>query len=174
MFKIGIFYGSDTGNTKNIAYLIYEKLTKYFNTHILNINNVSIESFKKFDIFIFGTSTWYCGELQYDWDNFLKDFKKINFSKKIVSFFGCGNQKDYINNFCDGVYKLYNIVKSNNGLIIGYWPTKNYFFKKSLSLINKNYFIGLMIDEISQSKLTNKRINIWISKLVVDILNFYI
>ncbi len=174
MFKIGIFYGSDTGNTKDIAYFIYEKLNKYFDTYILNISNISKEHFKKFDVFILGTSTWYCGELQYDWDNFLDDFKKINFSKKIISFFGCGNQKDYINNFCDAVYKLYTIVKKNNGLIIGYWPTNNYFFKKSISLINKNYFIGLMIDEINQSEYSSKRINIWLSKLIVDIWNFYI
>ncbi len=173
MLKIGIFFGSDTGNTKNISYLIYEKLNKYFDVNILNISSSSINDFKKFNSLIFSTSTWYCGELQYDWDNFLNSFKKINFSKKVVSFLGCGNQKDYSNHFCNGVYKLYNIVKENNGLIIGYWPTKGYFFKKSLSLINKNYFIGLMIDEINQFKFTNRRINIWTSKLIVDILKFY-
>ncbi len=172
MFKVGIFFGSDTGNTKKIAYIIYEKINKYFDVNISDISSNSLKDFKDFDIYILGTSTWYYGELQYDWDNFLNDFKKINFLNKIVCFFGCGNQKDYSNYFCNGIYKLYNIAKKNNALIIGYWPNKNYFFHNSSSLINKHYFIGLVIDEINQYKFTNKRINIWLSKLIIDIFNF--
>ncbi len=172
MFKIGIFYGSDTGNTKKIAYYIYEKMSIYFDVNIFNISSVSLKNFKKFDIFILGTSTWYCGELQYDWDNFLNKFKKINFLNKIVCFFGCGDQKNYSNHFCNGIYKLYDIAKKNNALIMGYWPNKNYFFHNSLSLINKCYFVGLVLDEINQCEFTNKRINIWLSKLIIDIFKF--
>ncbi len=174
MFKVGIFFGSDTGSTKKVAYLIYEKINKYMDVSILNIIDSCLNDFKNFDVLIIGTSTWYSGELQYDWDNFLNKFKKINFIDKIVCFFGCGNQKDYSNHFCNGVYKLYKIVKKNNSLIIGYWPTKKYFFKNSISLINKHYFIGLMIDEVNQCKFTNKRINIWVSKLILDIFNLNI
>ncbi len=174
MFKIGIFFGSDTGNTKRVAYLIYEKISKYFDISILNIADSSVSDFKNFDILILGTSTWYYGELQYDWDNFLDKFKRLNFLNKRVCFFGCGNQKEYSDYFCNGVYKLYNVVKKGGALVFGYWPTKNYFFNNSISLINKNYFIGLMIDEINQYKFTNKRINIWVSKLIVDIYNFNI
>ncbi len=174
MFRIGIFFGSDTGNTKNIAYQIYEKINKYFYTSIFDIRNSTINNFISCDILILGTSTWYCGELQYDWDIFLKKFKKINFFKKIICFFGCGDQKNYGNYFCDGIYKLYNIINKNNSLIIGYWPNKNYFFDNSTSLLNKNYFLGLIIDEVNQSKLTNKRINSWVSKLLVDLYNLNI
>ncbi len=174
MFKIGIFFGSDTGSTKKVAYFIYEKISKYIDVSILNIVDSCLNDFEDFDILIIGTSTWYYGELQYDWDNFLSKFKKINFTNKIVCFFGCGNQKDYSDYFCNGVYKLYNIVKKNDALIIGYWPTKNYFFKDSISLINKHYFIGLMIDEINQYQFTNRRISIWVSKLLVDIYNLNI
>ncbi len=171
MCKLGIFYGSDTGYTRKISYYINKKLNIYFNTKVLDISQVSINDFIDYKILLLGTSTWYYGELQYDWDNFLEDFKKIDFSNKIVSFFGCGNQIDYSNCFCDGIYKLYKIVIKNNVNIIGYWPVNNYIFNYSKSLLNKNYFIGLVLDEINQSKLTKKRINIWLSYLIVNIFN---
>lgn len=171
MYKIGIFYGSDTGDTKKISYYINNKLIYYFNTKIFDISNSSINDFLYFEILILGTSTWYHGELQYDWDNFLLDFKKIDFSNKIVSFFGCGNQIDYSNCFCDGVYKLYNIVNKKNSKIIGYWPSNGYKFNFSKSLLNKNYFIGLMIDEKYQKNLTKIRLNKWISYLILNIYN---
>ncbi len=171
MYNIGIFFGSDTGVTKRIAFIIKKKINNYFNVDILNISESSKNDFLNYDILILGTSTWYQGELQYDWDDFLSCFKKINFNKKIVSFFGCGNQKDYSNCFCNSVYKLYNIVYKKNGYIIGYWPINNYKFNYSKSLFNKNYFIGLMIDEHNQSEFTNRRISIWVSNLIINIYN---
>ncbi len=171
MLKVGIFFGSSTNNTKNVAYFIYEKINKYFNVNILNISKSSIKDFSYFDILILGTSTWYCGEIQYDWDIFLNDYNKKYFLNKIFCFFGCGNQEDYGDYFCDGVSKLYEKVNKNKSLILGYWPTKYYSFNKSKSLLNKDYFIGLMIDEMYQSKLTQERINSWVSKLLVDFFN---
>ncbi len=171
MCNIGIFYGSDTGNTKKVAFKIKKKISKYFNSDIIDISKSSKNNFLNYDIFILGTSTWYYGELQYDWSIFLSSFKKINFSNKIVSFFGCGNQKKYNNYFCDAIYKLYNIVLKKNAKIIGYWPLIDYKFNKSKSLLNKKYFIGLTIDKDNQNNLTNKRICIWVSKLILDIYN---
>ncbi len=171
MYKVGIFYGSDTGNTKRISFIIKNKLINYFKTKILDISLSSIDDFLNFDILLLGTSTWYHGELQYDWDNFLNNFNNISLDNKIVAFFGCGNQKEYGDCFCNGVYKLYNIFKKKNVIILGYWPIINYKFNHSKSIFNNNYFIGLMLDEHNQSKLTNKRISIWISKIIVDIYN---
>ncbi len=170
MYKVGIFFGSDTGNTKRISYYILDKMSRCFTTKVLNISHSSINDFYDFDVLILGTSTWYCGELQYDWDDFLSNFRKINFSKKIIAFFGCGNQEDYGDFFCDGVSKLYNIVIKDNPIIVGYWPVLNYKFISSKSLFNKNYFLGLMLDEEYQLEFTVKRINIWTSKLILEIM----
>lgn len=121
MYKLGIFWGSNTGNTEKIAYIIYEKISKYYNNvNIFNISNVSLNDFFKFNFFILGTSTWYYGELQNDWNNFLLNLKKLNFNNKIVSLFGCGDQKNYYDSFCNGVKILYDIVYKNGAKIIGY------------------------------------------------------
>ncbi len=168
MFDIGIFFGSDTGNTKKIAYLIYEKLNKKFKVNILDVSKCKIDDFLICKFLIIGTPTWYYGELQYDWNNFLDYFKKINFDKKIVAFFGCGDQRDYSDYFCNGLRILYDIVVNSNAKIIGYWSNKNYKFNLSKSLLKNNKFIGLILDEDNQSDITINRINKWIEIITLE------
>ncbi len=169
MINIGIIYGSNTGRTKKIAFLIYKKIIKYYNTSVLNISNLSLRDFLKFNVLILGVSTWYNGKLQQDWHNFLPVLKKIDFKKKIVAFFGCGNQKFYKNYFCNAISILHNIVIKNNAKIIGYYSTYGYKFKFSKSLY-KDKFMGLCIDEDNQSELSKKRVSSWVNKIVLSLL----
>ncbi len=171
MKKIGIFFGSETGNTKKIAYFIYNKISIYFYVKVLNIAKSSKNDFLDFDIFILGTSTWYCGELQNDWNEFLNILKTINLDGKTVAFFGCGNQENYSDFFCNGMYFLYKVIIKKKVNLIGYWPNINYNFIHSKSLFNKKYFIGLVIDEDCQLELTENRLSVWLGKLLLDINN---
>ena len=55
---------------------------------MLEISDVTVDTFKNYDCLILGLSTWYNGELQSDWDDFFEDFKKtIDFSDKKVAIF---------------------------------------------------------------------------------------
>lgn len=91
MKKIGIFYGSDTGNTENIANIIHKKIG--FNiTDIYDISNSNKNNLEIYNNLILGIPTWYYGEAQCDWENFFPKLKKINFSNKTVAIFGCGDR----------------------------------------------------------------------------------
>ncbi len=173
MINIGIYFGSSTGDTKKIAYLIKKEINKFYNVKIFNISKVDLNEFKKNNIFILGASTWYNGEIQHDWNNFLVKLKKIDFSKKIVSLFGCGDQVNYSKTFGNGLSVLYNIVKNNKANVIGYWSTDGYNFLKSKSLLNKEYFLGLLLDENNQSMLSVNRVCIWVKKLIFKIRKEY-
>ncbi|WMC18928.1 MAG: flavodoxin FldA [Enterobacteriaceae bacterium PSpicST2] len=167
MNNIGIFYGSDTGNTKKIAKIIQKKINK--NSKIYNISNVNKKTVEFYNILLFGIPTWYYGEPQNDWYNFFPILKKINFNNKYVALFGCGDQEDYSEYFCDAMKCIYDIIYPLKANIIGYWENSGYFFEKSKSLLNNNKFIGLAIDEDRQPKLTNIRINKWIINLKKDL-----
>ncbi len=167
--KVGIFFGSSTGNTKKISYLIYENINKYIDCTVFNISKVNINKFNNFDILILGTSTWYYGKLQYNWYNFLKNNKNIILNNKIICLFGCGDSLNYSYTFCDGLYYLYNIFNNNN-IIIGYL-NNIYKFKNSKSLLFKKYFLGLVIDDNNSYKLNNKIIKIWTSNILINIFN---
>ncbi|AYN24766.1 flavodoxin FldA [Buchnera aphidicola] len=164
MKKIGIFFGSDTGNTEKVAKLIQKKIG---NSSILHdISNASKKDIELFDYLILGVPTWYYGEMQCDWDDFLPILKKINFLQKTVALFGCGDQEDYGEYFCDALGLIYKVLKKNNAKIIGKWPTIEYNFESSKALLNKDYFVGLALDEDRQSEKTEKRIKKWISNIL--------
>ncbi|QJC36998.1 flavodoxin FldA [Enterobacteriaceae endosymbiont of Donacia vulgaris] len=164
MSKIGIFFGSDTGNTENVAFKIQKNLSKK-NSSVFNISEVEKEDIIKYNILLLGVPTWYYGEVQCDWENFLPILQKINFQNKYLGLFGCGDQEDYGEYFCDAIKVIYDIVKTNKAQVIGYWPTKGYHFHDTKSLKNKKYFLGLTIDEDRQPELTDLRINAWTQQI---------
>ncbi|CAL4042769.1 Flavodoxin 1 [Buchnera aphidicola (Takecallis arundicolens)] len=168
MQKIGIFFGSDTGNTEKIAKKIYNKIG-IKQAEIYDIANAKIDDINKFNILIFGIPTWYYGELQCDWDEFIPQLKKINFKNKIIALFGCGDQEDYSEYFCDGMGIIYNILKTRHADFIGRWPITGYQFECSKAVIDKNYFVGLVIDEDRQKEYTENRIKTWLKQLFKEL-----
>lgn len=165
MKKIGIFFGSDTGNTEKIAKLIQ----KYIGNDVAILHDISESSrqdIEKFKFLILGIPTWYYGEAQCDWDDFLPTLKKINFLDKTIALFGCGDQEDYSEYFCDAMSLIYKIIKKNKGNIIGKWSTKEYCFEQSKALLNKEYFFGLVLDEDRQPEKTNIRIKQWLEYIL--------
>ncbi|BBA85347.1 flavodoxin [endosymbiont of Sipalinus gigas] len=168
--KIGIFFGTNTGNTEKISKIINNKIGEE-NSILFDISlKNSIDNISNFKYMLFGIPTWYYGELQYDWENIIDLIKSTDFNNKYIGLFGCGDQINYSDNFCDAIYLIYNILKKNNANIIGLWPNKFYFFKKTKSLDKKsNNFFGLTIDEDNQSEKTDERINIWLNIIKKDL-----
>ncbi|WP_343191951.1 flavodoxin FldA [Buchnera aphidicola] len=164
MKKIGIFFGSDTGNTEKIAKLIH-KFIGINLCKLYDIEYVTKKDLEVCDVLILGIPTWYYGELQCDWDNFLPIFKTIDFNNKIIALFGCGDQSDYTEYFCDAIGIIYNIVKSKGAKIIGQWPIKGYTFESSKAVKNSEFFYGLVIDEDRQPEKSEKRTKIWVNQI---------
>lgn len=88
----GIFFGSDTGNTENIAKMIQKQLGKDV-ADVHDIAKSSKEDLEGYDILLLGIPTWYYGEAQCDWDDFFPTLEDIDFNGKLVALFGCGDQK---------------------------------------------------------------------------------
>ncbi|QNS01988.1 MAG: flavodoxin FldA [Buchnera aphidicola (Pentalonia nigronervosa)] len=164
MNKIGIFFGSDTGNTERIAKSIQNKIGKDVSI-LYDISNSTRADIENFQFLIFGVPTWYYGEVQCDWDDFLPILKKMTFLNKTIALFGCGDQEDYSEYFCDAMGVLYAILKKNGAKIVGKWSTKGYNFEHSKALFNKDYFLGLTLDEDRQPEKTEKRISKWIKEV---------
>lgn len=164
MEKIGLFYGSDTGNTENIALKIREKISKE-NVYIIDMYDAKIEDFATYDKIILGLSTWHDGQLQSDWDTFFEEFKEVDFSGKTVALFGLGDQYVYCDYFIDGVGIIAQVVLNNGGTIVGKWPTEGYEHTESKAEFNTGEFIGLALDEDNQFDQTDERLNRWIEQI---------
>ncbi|MGL5775486.1 MAG: flavodoxin domain-containing protein, partial [Aeromonas veronii] len=94
MASVGLFFGSDTGNTEAVAKMIQKELGKNL-IEVRDIAKSSKADIENFDLLMFGIPTWYYGEAQADWDDFFPDLGEIDFTNKLVAIFGCGDQEDY-------------------------------------------------------------------------------
>ncbi len=164
MAIIGLFYGSDTGNTENIAKMIQKNLGKDV-VDIFDIAKSSKEDIQKYDFLILGIPTWYYGEAQCDWDDFFPTLGEIDFTDKLVAIFGCGDQEDYAEYFCDAMGTIRDIIEPKGAIIVGNWSTDGYHFESSQACLDDKTFVGLCIDEDRQPELTDERVATWCKQL---------
>ncbi len=164
MKKIGIFYGSTTGNTEEIAQEIAQKIDNE-NVSVYNVDSASESEIENLEICIFGSSTWGFGDLQDDWESFIVSIKKIDFSGKKVAFFGCGDSACYPDTFCDAMGIIYDAIKDNGMELIGAISKDEYSFDDSASLMDDK-LLGLAIDFENESEKTKGRIEDWTKDLL--------
>lgn len=159
MKKIGIFYGSTTGRTQEIAESIAEKLG---NCDLIDVANASKDDIAKYNNLILASSTYGDGDLQSDWEDFATNLSEDDFNGKVVAIVGLGDQEGYADTFCDCIGLLANLAK--NATIIGKTSNENYNFTESKG-ISGNEFLGLAIDDDNQSDLSDGRITHWIESI---------
>lgn len=161
--KIGLFYGSTTGNTEFVAQKIKDELGGEL-AFFKNIIDTKPEDIQACDGLIFGMPTWDIGELQSDWMAFFPKLDEMDFHGKTVAIFGLGDQFGYPDTFLDAVGTLGKKVQERGGKLIGFWPTEGYDFKKSLGQVDEK-FMGLAIDIENQNDQTDDRIRSWVAQI---------
>lgn len=156
--KVGIFYGSTTGVTEDIA----NRVGRLMDAQVMSASE--IEKITEFDLAILATSTWGMGDLQDDWMSSLEGLKKINLSGKKIALIGVGDQVAFSSTFVDGIKEIYDVVKENGGELVGQTSVEGYTYDDSRAE-KDGMFVGLVIDEVNQSNLTEERIEQWVSSL---------
>lgn len=159
MEKIGIFYGSTTGHTQEIAEAIASKLD---NSELIDVSKAKKDDIVKYNNLILAASTYGDGDLQTDWEDFAENLSEDDFSGKVVAIVGLGDQDSYSDSFCDSIGLLADLAKK--ATIIGKTKNENYDFQASKGLAGDE-FLGLALDEDNQSDLTSERLNAWIEDI---------
>ncbi|MGR9117274.1 MAG: flavodoxin [Gammaproteobacteria bacterium] len=164
MAKIGLYFDTDTGNTRKVAKMI-RKLFAEDDVELMNISKVKPADFEKFSAYIVGTPTLGEGELPETLAEFLPSLDGMDLSGKTFALFGLGDQEVYSHEFVDGLGLLYEKLESLGGEFIGKWPTEGYEFKFSRAVVDEGQFAGLVIDQDNQSDLTSERVEAWVAAI---------
>ncbi len=167
MASVGIYFGSDTGNTEHVAKLIQKELGK----NLIDVHDIAKstkEEIAEYDLLLFGIPTWYYGEAQCDWDDFFPELEQVDFDGKLYAIFGCGDQEDYAEYFLDAMGMVRDIVDGKGGILMGLWPTEGYDFVASKGLADDDHFVGLGIDEDRQPELTEQRVKQWCAQITEE------
>lgn len=165
MAQIGLFFGSDEGNTESVAYRIQQRLGTDV-VDVFDIADVTQLEFAEYSQIILGISTWDFGQIQSDWEEFWNDIEQVSFTGKTVALFGLGDQFGYGDFFLDAMGMLHDVVIKNGARIIGHWSTEGYDFDASKAKIpDENRFVGLALDEDQQAELTKSRLDQWCTQI---------
>ena len=161
MEKVGIFYGSSTGNTEAAANAIQAKLG---NAEVFNVANTPASKMADFTNIIIGTSTWGVGDLQDDMEGFVNDISGVDLKGKKVALFGLGDQGSYGDTYCDAMAKVFKALQGKGCDVVGFTSTEGYEFDSS-EAVDGDEFVGLALDADNQGDKTDKRIADWVGKL---------
>lgn len=165
---IGLFFGSTTGNTEDIAALIagyigYERVQQY-NIAVTGLADISAHRY-----LIFGIPTWDFGELQEDWQDLWQELEHFDLTGCRCAIFGLGDQIGYAEWFLDAMGLLHNKLQQQGAQMVGYWPNQGYNFDESKALTpDGRQFVGLALDEDSQHAETEERVALWVPQVLTE------
>ena len=174
MAKVGIFFGTSTGTTADVADLIKEAFGDDADGPF-DIDELEAvkEDFEKYDGFIVGTPTWNTGadteRSGTGWDEvYYTKMPELKIEGKHVAVFGCGDQISYAENFADATGELHDVFEDLGAKMgFGYTSQEGYEHEASKS-IREDKFCGLLCDGVNQEDLTDKRVVNWVSQLKTE------
>ncbi|MFD2113385.1 flavodoxin [Thiorhodococcus fuscus] len=165
MKKIGLFFATDTGNTRKIAKKIQRDHFEEGVIDICNFEKATAELIDGYEALIFGTPTLGVGEYPQALEHFLPELDKVDFSSKVVALYGLGDQEGYSSEFVDALGMLHEEIESRGAQIVGAWPTDGYEYELSRADLGDGNFCGLVLDLDNQASLTDERLASWISEI---------
>jgi flavodoxin I len=172
MAKVGIFFGSDTGNTRKAAKSIHKLLGDDIADKPVNIRNAGIDDLLAYDVLIIGSPTYGEGELpglssdiqNESWEEFMPSLSGADFSGKTIALYGLGDQVGYAANFVDALGILFDAFSDCGAEFVGFTGTEGYEFTSSKALLD-DQFVGLVLDEDNQKELSEARISDWVAAI---------
>jgi len=166
MEKIGLFFGPVGGNCNNVATKLAEQIGNS-KVDLIPIKDAKYSDVEKYDKIIFGISSigkdaWDNEDTETDWDRFLPEFNKIDFSGKTIAAFGLGNQITYPSHFVESLGFLALELATKGIKLIGEFPTKGFEYQESHAINENGNFYGLVVDEDNEKEKTDDRIKAWL------------
>ena len=158
MKKTGIFYGSSTGTTADVARRIAKALD-VADSDVYDVAKAAPVALGDYDLIIIGSSTWGAGELETAWYDFLAGARVLDLQGRKIAVFGCGDES-MSDTFCDAVGELYDAMQDTGAEFIGRFNADGYEFASSRA-VRDGSTVGLVLDCVNHPELSDSRIKAW-------------
>jgi len=162
MAKIGLFYDSDTGNTRKVAKMIRKQFDED-DIELKSITKVEPADFENYSALSSAPPPSAMANCR-SWDGFIPELDALDFSGKTIALFGLGDQEEYAHEFVDALGILYETFEPLGASFVGFWPLDDYEYDISRGELDGK-FVGLVIDQDNQSSLTAKRVETWVQQI---------
>ena len=142
MKKTGVFYGSSTGITAEVAMEIAGALG-VGEADVHDVAKSKPSDVAPYDVLVLGSSTWGDGDLQDGWYDFVDGLQALDLKGKYVALFGCGDDS-MSDTFCNAVGILYADLQPTGATFIGDYDADGYDFRATEARIDGRY-VGLCL-----------------------------
>jgi flavodoxin I len=163
---VGLFFGTQTGKTEDVADLIAAK-AGIEKTDIADAGGAA--DLEGFDGIIAGVPTWHTGADEQrsgtTWDDYLEEISALSLSGKPVAIFGLGDQASYGDNFCDGIEELHNTFEKAGAKMLGYVDASGYDMYTESKSVKDGKFLGLPLDGDNEPDMSEDRVNKWVDQI---------
>lgn len=167
MKKTGIFYGSTTGTTAEVA----DEIAKALNidkSSVYNVARTAPDAVAPYDVIILGSSTWGAGDMQDDMEDFINGIEVLDLRDKEIAIFGCGDET-MADTFCNAVGHIYDRIKKTGARVIGGFGTVGYHYDHSAAVpADAVEAEGLLIDNVNHPEMTAERVARWTAQLMKE------
>lgn len=163
MKDYGIFYGTTSGVTADVAARIAEALGVP-DDDIHDVSNTKPSAVGDYKTIILGASTWGDGEMQDDMQDFMQGVRALDLSGRRVALFGVGDE-NMSETFCNAIGQMADMVKETGAELVGAYNTDGYTFSHSEGETAGAVLPGLAIDETNHPEYTADRIKAWTKAL---------
>ena len=162
---VGVFFGTVSGKTEDIA----GEIAAGLGAEAQDFGEIGgAEDLLEFDSLVVGAPTWHTGadtdRSGTPLDDLYDEIDGLDLSGKKVAVFGLGDSQSYSDNFCDAIEEIHNHFQSAGAEMVGYVSTDGYTYDDSKSVVDGK-FLGLPIDEDSESDMSADRYNAWVEQL---------
>ncbi len=159
-----IIYSFTSNKTAKAGQKIVDGFGKSLKLDVVDADDLMEEKFSEYDQLVLGVPTWFDGELPHYWDEFVPAMEEMDMKGKKVAIYGLADQVGYPENFADGVGILARLLRDRGAEIVGQTDIDNYTFESSHAIEN-GQFLGLVLDQENQARLSKKRIENWLEDL---------
>lgn len=166
MKKIGIFYGTTTGNTALVAKKIAKELG-VSDEDVKNVASAAPSDLGDYEAVLLGCSTWGDGDMQGDMHDFIDGASTLMLRGKKIAYFGCGDDS-MSDTFCNGVGEMYRRMAATEAQPIGIYNTYGFEFNHTGAEVDGK-IVGLLIDNTNHEDLTDTKIKEWCEELKGEI-----
>ena len=160
MKKIGIFYGSTTGTTGEVA----RRIAKVLNVAEEDVHDVAAtdpSAVGDYRMLVLGTGTWGDGGMDPSWYDFIAGVEELDLREYDVALFGCGDES-MTQTFCSGVGELHDRMEKTGARFVAPYDTIGYRFEAARAKPEGALeAYALLLDEVNHPELTAPRIAGW-------------
>jgi flavodoxin I len=166
--KVGIFFGTSTGSSQEVADLIAVEFGDVASSpiEIDSVQGSVVAEFEKYDSLVVWNTGADMERSGTGWDEiYYSEMKDLNIAGKKVAVFGLGDSVSYSENYADASGELHDVFESLGCTMIGYTSQVGYLHEESKA-IRGDKFCGLLLDAVNQEELTEGRVKSWVAALI--------